>query len=361
MNSISSTRTSDGRVRLLLGLAAGLFLTWAGLGFGLGRLAKYEESERGRYLWYMEEWLQLLQPHDFVGRGDRMIFLAGASEAREGLLYEVFGAAFPGQVVYHGAQSLGIMRSVLLQIEYIDRVYGPSGFPHRIVLGVNPRFIYNVPSLDRTPIFTAISRYSPRYDVEDTGNDYRFVEKDRVASLQARYRFLTKQTRRYRNALRAVAHDIVARVAPALADANVLTVALRPYKYHHLRPFPSEEHYAHFRSLDPVPYTVDGPDGQAVRTDAARLMQIVARNGAELYVVAMPEGAWMAPHYAGTFHDDYMELLRSAYAGVPVLDLRHLLGDGFFYDRSHATRAGGERISRAIADWMKESAGPAHP
>ena len=194
MSSTSSTRASDGRIRLILLLAAGLLVAWAGLELGFDRLARYEETQRSHYLWFYEEWLQFLQRSDFAGRGDRMIFLGGASEAREGLLYEMFDSAFPGKVAYQGSQSLGTMQSVLLQIDYMDRVYGRDAFPHRIIIGVTPRFVWDAPQVSHTPIFTAINRYSPYWDVaEDSAQHYVLSPKGRRESLEARYRFRITQ------------------------------------------------------------------------------------------------------------------------------------------------------------------------
>ena len=88
------------------------------------------------------------------------------------------------------------MQSVLLQIDYMDRVYGRDAFPHRVIIGVTPRFIWNAPQVSHTPIFTAINRYSPYWDVaEDSAQHYVLSPKGRRESLEARYRFITKQTR----------------------------------------------------------------------------------------------------------------------------------------------------------------------
>jgi hypothetical protein len=142
---------------------------------------------------------------------------------------------------------------------------------------------------------------------------------------------------------------------------NVLTVALRPYKYHHLAALPSGPHYEHFASIEPVPYTVDGPDGQYARVEAARLREIAERNGSQVYLVAMPEGPWMKPHYPGTLQADYVELLRSMYGADHVLDLTHLLPETMFFDRSHPTLEGAQLISAAISEWLQASGTFAQP
>lgn len=315
-----------------------------------GSLARWAESERRHHLWRHEEWLQLFIADNYVGKGRSRILLTGPSEAREGLLEEEFRVSLPGAEPYQNAISMGTMEDVLLLLEYIDGAYGRDAMPRQVVLGVTPRFLYNFPPPERRPLPMAIDRYSPFFRIDEEEGRPRLAPVAPFGSFVSQLRFLFKQGRRYRSALKAGALELLREVS-LVRGRGRLERDLRPYKYHHLPPLPKEDYRAHF-TKHRFDYTLEQKRDELI-TDAERLLTLCRRRGVELFVVALPRGPWLDDHYEPGFYDAYLQLLREVYGRAVFLDLTRLLGQREFYDHTHCTREGARRITGIVVEAIR--------
>src|SRR4030095_10641277 len=137
-----------------------VLLVYGGVSAALLGLARAVEVRYGSYPWQNEDWLRLLLPTLWGGHRQNRILVAGPSEAREDLLYELFNESFQGLQTFQGGQSQGTFEDLVLTLEYVERVHGRSAVPHTLVLGVTPRFVANIPR-GRSPPVAAIDKYSP--------------------------------------------------------------------------------------------------------------------------------------------------------------------------------------------------------
>jgi len=346
MSSTSSTARS--RRRLVLASAGCALVLYAAVNLVLLRLATWAEVDQGHYLWWKEEWLQLFSPANYEGRGEGRILLTGASEAREAFLPDLLEEELPGRRAYQNSLSVGTMETVLLLLEYVERAYGADAVPDTIVLGTTPRFLLNLPDAEKVPLVAAIDRYSPRFRVDREARPPRLEPAGFLEGLSSRFRLLTKQTRRFRGAVRAGVRPVVQAFAPRLANHRFFVTGLTPYKYHHL-PRRDPAKYRRDFSGRYSEWSIEEEE-ERLRADARRLHAYRERHGVRLLVVAMPRPTWYDDHFADEdFLEDWRGLLRGLYGGTGFLDLSRFLPDEEFYDYTHPTRAGGEKITREIA------------
>jgi hypothetical protein len=341
---------------LLLAVGALAALAFASAHVVLEHVARWVETEERGYLWYQEEYLQLFVPTNYVGRGRGRLLLAGPSEAREGFLPERFDARLPGWRAYQNAQSLGALEDLLVTFDYVERAYGAEALPDGLVVGMTPRFLGSLRPVP-SPLYDAIDRFSWRYRVDRDASPPRLVPKTPVAALMAWARFLEHQGRRYTAACRGVLRAALRRAGPPgleLAERLRLDVGLTPSKYHH-QPRrilertiawldDPQSHWRVIHAWDPV------PDRARVLADVGRLRALCERRGIALFVVAFPELSHSLQRYAPGHYEAYLALLREAFADVPRIDLTDLLPDEEFYDASHPTLAGAERITERAAE-----------
>ena len=92
----SSTESSERRrVRHTLALLGLVLLCITGSHLGMETLARQVELRTDAFLWWREEFLQLLTPTNYIGRGSGRLMLYGPSEAREALIPKVFDRRIP--------------------------------------------------------------------------------------------------------------------------------------------------------------------------------------------------------------------------------------------------------------------------
>jgi hypothetical protein len=138
-------------------------------------------------------------------------------------------------------------------------------------------------------------------------------------------------------------------------------VGLTPSKYHHqsrreiARTIAYlEDPKSHWRVIhawDPA------ADDERPRRDAARLRALCARHGIELFVISFPELSHSRRRYGAGHFEAYLALLRETFPDAALLDLTDLLTDEEFYDASHPTLAGGERITARSAEFIASETG----
>lgn len=388
-----SIRASDKlrHVATALLVVLGLF---AALHAALWSLASAVERRGGVYPWRDEDVLRYLLPGLWAPRGKVRMLIAGPSEAREDLLAERFAEAFPDVDVIQGALSLGIFDDFLLTLEYLERAHEPTSLPKRLILGLTPRFVANIPRGD-SPWEAAIDRYSPAFRVEATDDGPRLRAKPWWEGIAARARFLQKQQKRYKAALCAWALSCLAPDEPASIQAasdrpapldwmsyqyhaqgrakrleRALRLYVMPYKYHNLRPMRPEalEQWLTFENSFWFKVHQWNPthDAAMVRSRMARLTELASQLDIELTVVFLPEHPANRARYPAGHYESYASLVRNALAGVPIVDLRAFLEASEFYDVGHATLEGAERTTAAVIAFLtsgsrSESSPMRHP
>jgi hypothetical protein len=347
----------------VVGALLAALLVYGGVTAGSLALAGTVETRYGSYPWQNEDWLRVLLPTLWVGRGQGRILITGPSEAREDLLYELFDESFPGLHAFQGGQSLGTFDDLLLSLEYIERVHGPSAVPAMLVLGITPRFVANIPR-GQSPLVAAIDRYSPHVRVESGPDGPRLAPKSLLDSLQSRGRFLLfKQPHRYLSA----AASVIRRVVPADGRSGRLRSWLQiygsPYKYHLLPRVPPTEIQEWISR--PTSFWFAGhrwepdTDAAAIRGQFDRLLAFTRQHGVRLYVVNLPENVWNREGYQPGRYERYQALVRESLGDTPFLDLRTMLSPDEFYDAGHATLPGAVRVSSRVIAFVRDHAGVA--
>ncbi len=378
-----STPASDKlqHVATALLIVLGLF---AALHAGLWSLASAVERRGGVYPWRDEDVLRYLLPSLWAPRGKVRMLIAGPSEAREDLLAERFAEAFPETDVIQGALSLGTFDDFLLTLEYLEKAHGPTSLPKRLILGLTPRFVANIPR-DDSPWEAAIDRYSPAFRVAASGDGPRLHPKPWWERIASRGRFLLKQQKRYKAALCALAltwltpDGSASSPPPAGRTATLnwmsyqyratgwhdrlirsLRLYLMPYKYHNLRPMRAEalESWLTFEESFWFKVHQWNPtqDAVMVKSRMARLIEIGSRLNIDLMVLFLPEHPANRARYPAGYYESYASLVSEALAGIPRLDLRTLLNAAEFYDVGHATLEGAERTTSALIAFLSSSA-----
>jgi hypothetical protein len=347
------------RLLLIAGASMCVLVAYTVTNVALDRVACWVEVKQDGYLWWREEWMQLFGTNNFVNRGRGRILLTGSSEVREGFLFDEFEAELQGFEVYNNAFSNHTLQTLIVVLQYIETAYGPSAMPQKIVLGVTPLFLLDEPSINRSYLPRVIDRYSPLVSLDIGSRPARLVRKGWLDSLVARYRYLTHQSQRYKGALRGVMRAGVLSVAPGLADDYRLRLRLVPSIYHHLPPADKKERLHALRRILPSP---PAPVALAasVRTQWTMLQELMADHNIDLYVVNMPQSTFMQDDYYAETYDGYEQLLRSVVGNVPFLDLARFLRDDEFYDITHANLAAARRISRRVAQFVRETEAAGH-
>ena len=331
-----------------------VLVAYTGANVAMDRLARWVEVEQDGYLWWGEEWMQLFGANNFVDRGRGRLLLAGSSEVREGFLFDEFEAELPGFDVYNNALSNNTLEILLIVLQYIEKAYGPAAMPEKIVLGVTPLFLLGEPSLDRSYLLRIINRYSPLVNVDIESRPARLVNKRRLDSLVAHYRYLKHQSRRYKGALRGVMRAGILSVSPELADRYWLRFGLVPSIYHHLPPRDQNERLEALRRNLPSP-----PDPVAlaatVRVQWAMLQDFMVDHDIDFYLVNMPQSTFLRDDYYQAMYDEYEQLLRSLTSDVHYLDLARSLRDEEFHDMTHLKLGAARRTSRRVAQFVRET------
>jgi hypothetical protein len=331
-----------------------VFVAYIGTNVAMERLARWVEVEQDGYLWWREEWMQLFGAENFVDRGRSRILLTGSSEVREGFLFDEFEAQLQGFDVYNNAYSSSTLESLLIVLQYIETAYGPAAMPQKIVLGVTPLFLLGEPPLEESYLPRVINTYSPFLRLVLGSQPARLIRRGPLASLVARYRYLTHQSRRYQGALRGLVRAGLLNVSPGLADRYWLRLRLVPSYYHDLPPRDQSEHLRALRRNLPSP-----PDPVAeaatVRAHWRMLKDFTRDHGIDLYVVNMPQSTFMLEDYYVKTYADYEQLLRSLTSDVHYLDLARFLRDDEFYDIIHPRLASARIISRRVAQFVHEA------
>lgn len=354
------------KARLALVTVFTLGLVYVGVTGALTALAHWAETRAGAYPYCQEDWLRVLVPGLFEGRGLSRVMIAGPSEAREDLLYDRFDREMAPLKAFQGAQALCTFDDFLLTLEYVERAYGPEAMPRAIVLGITPRFVANLPR-GRSPLVPALNRYSPLFGVKSGPEGSRLVPKSFAQGLLSQYRFSHKRTFRYRGALCAlmgrflVDNSSYERAHEEYSRSNLgelMRFYTSPYKYHHLTPAPREELLEYIN--DPTSFWHQArawdpeQDSALVRRQFARLNEILDRHDVQLYVVNLPEHPLNQVGYAPGRYESYLRLVRDCIGSTPFLDLRTMLSEEEFYDAGHATLPGAVRVTERVVHWLKD-------
>jgi len=340
-----------------------VLLVCVGVNAALLGLTRAVEVRYGSYPWKNEDWLRVLLPTLWSGHGQNRILIAGGSEAREDLLYELFDESFPGLRTFHGGQSQGTFEQLMLTLEYVERVHGRSAVPHTLVLGVNLRFVANLPR-GRSPLFAAIDKYSPQFRVQNGPDGPRLTDKGLLDSVLARMRFLLfKQSPRDFAAVASVGAYALPEDHRSAAITHWLQIYGSPSKYHGLPPISPEDIRAGMSQPTsfwvPVHQWEPDADAPAIRRQFARLLAFTREHGVRLYVVNLPENVWIRDRYQFGRYERYEALVRESLGNTPFLDLRTMLGPDEFFDAGHATLPGALRVSRRVIDFVRDHAGMA--
>jgi hypothetical protein len=319
------------------------------------QVAQWVEVEQNGYLWWAEEYMQLFSATNFVGRGEHRILLCGSSEGREGFLFDVMEADLPGFEVFQNSYSAGSMTTLLIMLDYIEKAYGSTAMPDKIVLGITPWFVTNRYSINESHVPTVINKYSPYYRVDRTQGELHLVPKNRLEAMVARYRLLTQQSRRYQGALRGVFRAIVTYFRPDLADAYWLRRGLVPSKYHHLPRRSNKNAAIHWVMRSKLPSIEPGPYRETMRKEFAKLQEFTKRNGIELYVVNLPQSKWLIDEYFGASYDENVQATACLIGDTPFLDLGRFLSEEEMFDLLHPTLDGSRKVSRRVAQFVRET------
>ncbi|HEU4632229.1 MAG TPA: hypothetical protein VFS08_20930 [Gemmatimonadaceae bacterium] len=329
----------------------------------LQALARHAESSGVVYPYRDEDWLRYLLPSLWPTGERPLLLLAGPSTVREDLLVEEFRAAFPSYRAFQGGVSLGTLGDVLAGLEYVERVRGPRALPAVLVLGVSPRFLAEIP--DERPFAQGLERYSQRYRaVRQADGRLALVAKPAARGLLDHARFLArKQQPRYG----ASVAWLVSRALPESRDTpraarppgrpaiealrDRAAAAYSPYRYRAMEPWPVadltawlDDSTSWWRDV----YRWDAGADPGVHARIAALLAFTRRHGIDLYVVNLPDRALSRERYAPRLTERYSALLRTDFAGVPLLDLRCLLPDDQFLDAEHALVPGARLVTRRV-------------
>ena len=311
-------------------------------------------------------------------------------------MHERFAAAFPGHTVIQGGISLGTLEDVTASLDYVRRIHGVDALPERLVLGISPRFIANIP--DVRPFKLGIDRYSPYVSTRQEIDGIGLVPKSAADSLRARARFLaSKEPERFRTALLALAYRAMAgrdAVPGWTTDTSDCAALLAGSRRCTCRPLPQIVRAAGFgRILDhslldllawrvsPYKYTFNPPiaygpdadldkgwwkdvygwnplqDWQDAMAHVRKFNALVEACGIDVWVVNLPERDVSRAQFDATNYGAYMSLVGQAFGEERLLDLREFLRPDEFYDREHTLPAGSRRLTDAVIAAMRAAPG----
>lgn len=361
-------------------LAVGSVLAiYAALNLVLAELARRSERSLAAYPWPSEDYLRYMLPTLFERNGQDWTMITGPSEAREDLLHERLEAAFPGVPAYQGGMSLGTMDDLLLVLDYLEEAYGREALPRTLLLGITPRFVANISSIDESPLASSVDRYSPYFRVERTASGARLVPKTRGERVTSSLRFFSKHPSRYRAALcgatgRQMERFPFAGRSPWLAEPEeaperisargplmLLRLCGSPYKYHHHRPFTEAMIQAWLRDTTSFWWKVHewepARDSAIIGSRLTRLLEVCRRKGIRLYIVNLPEHPLNRAGYRQGRYEAYLRIVRSAAGATPFLDLRDMLEADEFYDAGHARLRGAIAVTDTTIRFMRQARG----
>ncbi len=349
--------TRDSRkLRLVLASVGSVTLLYVCLTAGMLQLAHAVEARYPVYPWRHEDYLRLLLPGMYEGKGHNRIWLAGGSDVRESLLYERFNEALPEMEAFQGGLSLGTFDDVLLSLDYVEKVYGAGAMPQVFVLGITPRFVANIPR-GQSPLVAAIDRYSPYCRVEPTEHGTQLTPKLESESLLGLFRLLGKQQPRYRAAFAMLGDRLLVAAGLQSGFNRLLQTYQSPYKYHHLLPWPAQAIKGWLRDPDSFWFKTHrwdpASDRALIRRQFQRLLRVMERHGTRLYVVNIPEHPLNREAYSAGRYETYLRIVRESLGDTPFLDLRELLGPGEFYDAGHPTLPGAVRVTERVLEFIR--------
>jgi hypothetical protein len=335
------------------------------------------------YPYRYEEWLRYYLPTLWPADG-RLLLITGPSTAREGIDADQVQAAFPQYRVYNGAISAANVDDILLSLEFVERSYGSDALPRVIVLGIEPRFLLDLPRY--RPLAPSIDRYSPDFAVTRSEDGYQLTEKSDWQGLVSRARFLaTKQSNRFSTALAWwVSHWIGSPRGEAFDTSAVgrfLQSAAGGFRLQLVGKFglygalvDSRNHYRYFQDAlttaeliewmdDPQGWwpTVHGWDPskewEGPRDRINRLLAFVREHRITLIPIILPEHRISRERYPSEFEASYATLLDELLP-MPVLNLRCFLGDEDFFDMGHVLRPAAHRQTGRIVGYMQAALNP---
>ncbi len=333
----------------------------------LEALARWAESKPHYYLWAVDDHLMLFNESRMVGRhapGGRMLVF-GASETGEGIVDGVIERGLPGMSVEHLSFDAATFRDILIQLKYIEQVYGKSVLPSHVVIGLSPRMVANAildKFGDRLP--ESVNRFSSAVSVNNSGPLPRLVRKSKLRAIQAWLNFRIYQTERYRAGVHALLLEVESRLHIARAQQASLKESLQKAKLRR-----------RVRASDEVLKSVLTERGHWQLTHAWKasehresvdrefnyLTGFAKRNGIHLYFVNLPEWPANKELFAPGVYDDYLQVVREDCGPYPFLDLGDMLTDPEFIDAVHPTGKGADKVSKAIADFVHQNESPAPP
>jgi hypothetical protein len=370
-------------------LVGGIYL---GLSVGLNLLARWAERSFEAYPYLAgEEPIRLLLP-TVHGGSDRGALLLGPSAIGEAFLYEELERQW-GMRVRSGSISGGTIDDCYLFLSYIEQVYGPQALPSRLVLGITPRVIANLPRLfgsklnpEATPfLIDLVNRYSTHYRVERGELGTELVAKGTPERVLAWLRFyFTKQQPRHRTAvLAAIEHAVdpdplklgFQRQLPDFTDNlrlpltrwNTSTTAAfalesgpwsaglawaRAYRSAYTNMFMERFDDERIeRIVDGAEFALDWDprDEEAmVAMQLSRFASIIERNGIELVVVHLPAHSAMYSQYSSEEFAVYQKTLDGFFPNARYVNLWNTIPDELFFDEVHLKYEGARRATQKL-------------
>jgi len=342
--------------RSILIIAATGYTLVAGLlsCLALERLARWVEVYQGDYLWREQEYMQILVPDLYVGKGPGRLLLCGSSEAREAFLPDRFGRHLPSLRAYQNSSAHSGLPDLLVMLRYKERVYGTQALPEAMVVGITTRYISNIQSIPMSLLFDGINRFSPHFRIKTNGGQPELIRKTFAESLVSRARLTRMLTFRYRPALYGLMRALLVSLRPELAHDFHLRIGLTPSRFHHRTPWKPEERrtYLEEGNWRSVHGWDVARDRDRIHRDLAELVDFAARRGIALYVVNLPELSGNRALYQTGVYEAYLREVDKALSRTPFLDLRGFLPDENFYDATHLTLAGSVKVTDRVAQFI---------
>lgn len=366
-------------------------------------ITRWAETRRDVYPYQSgEDPIRYLLPTLMDRPGKRRILLMGPSAAGEGLLYERFDEAFPDKEAYNGALSTATLDDSLLALNYMEKVYGREAMPEILVLGVQLRFVANIPRRfgpvkDRfnfMPLIFSIDHYSTRFSVDRWSSPNRSLLQTKRWYEEA-FSFLKfallKQKPRYQAAAAALLDTALERMGYSMAPrksfpymekmrnpinqkdmAAILSFsreqgvapALRRWLHEFRSPYLTQ--YLEPMNRDSLLYMLKHPgwdddhkwnaraDEEMVRFQISELVNLAKRNGIRLYVVNLPENTLSRNLYDEGLYPYYLKILTEALGDTPFLDLRMMLRDEEFFDDEHPLLEPATQVTDRVVDFIKK-------
>jgi hypothetical protein len=371
---------------------------YAALFAGLGVLARWAEADFEAYpYWAGEDPMRLLLP-TVHGTPEQGTLLLGPSAIGEAFLYEELERAW-GSHVRSGSLSMGTLDECHLFLSYIERAYGPNALPRRVLLGMKPRVLANLPRLfgpkmDHEAIaylIAIIDRYSAKFSVARRELGTELVPKSAAQAVAAWLRFnLTKQQPRYRTAVLAAIEyalnadplkigfqkripDFPENLRGPLTKANApVTVAflravgpveaaglwIRAYRSAYTNMYMTSLDEAAIRDVvanAEMGFTWDPRDEKAmVSMQLDRLASFIKSHGIELIVVHLPVHSVVRAGYDVERFAQYRTVIDEYFPAARIVDLWDMIPDGLFFDEVHLKYEGARRATALLVEAIAE-------